>query len=85
MERYYESRRPNRLDRSGLFVMIDVVKDIEILEEALIGIKEGASDEKRMAISSLENLLQRKKNVLREFESQAPGYQFEMEFMYESV
>ena len=65
--------------------MIDVVQDIEVLENALICFEEGASDEKRMAISSLENLLQRKKKVLREFESQAPGYQFEMEFMYESV
>ena len=75
MEWYYESRRPNRLDRSGLFVMIDVVKDIEILEEALIGIKEGASDEKRMAINSLEKLLAEKRLILETFEKEmAPKY-----------
>ena len=27
--------------------MIDVLNDIEILEQAIIGIKEGASDEKK--------------------------------------
>ena len=59
--------------------------DIEVLKNALICFEEGASDEKRMAINSLESLLRSKKKVLREFESQAPGYQFEMEFMYESV
>lgn len=50
--------------------MIDVVKDIEILEEALIGIKEGASDEKRMAINSLEKLLAEKRLILETFEKE---------------
>ena len=63
--------------------MIDVVQDIEILESALISFEEGASDEKRMAIYSLESMLRTKKKILREFESQAPGHQFEMEFMYD--
>ena len=63
--------------------MNDLLQDIERLESAIINLTEGASDEKRMAINSLENLLRSKKKVLREFESQAPGYQFEMEFMYD--
>ena len=55
--------------------MIDVVKDIEILEEVLIGIKEGASDEKRMAINSLEKLLAEKRLILETFEKEmAPKY-----------
>ena len=52
-----------------------VVKDIEILEEVLIGIKEGASDEKRMAINSLEKLLAEKRLILETFEKEmAPKY-----------
>lgn len=50
--------------------MIDVVKDIEVLENALIAFNEGASDEKYAAIWSLEKLLLEKKDSLREFESE---------------
>tara|TARA_B100001057_G_C22276289_1_gene728938 strand:- start:74 stop:283 length:210 start_codon:yes stop_codon:yes gene_type:complete len=64
-------------------LMIDVVQDIETLESALIGIEEGASDEKRCAMESLRRMLKTKRKVLREFESQAPGHQFEMEFLYD--
>ena len=49
--------------------MIDVVKDIEILEEALME-EEGASDEKRMAINSLEKLLAEKRLILETFEKE---------------
>lgn len=50
--------------------MIDVVKDIEVLEHALIAFNEGASDEKYAAIWSLEKLLLEKKDALLEFESE---------------
>ena len=41
--------------------MIDILNDIEILEQALIGIKDGHSDEKNIALASLENFLQKRK------------------------
>lgn len=53
--------------------MIDVVRDIEILENAVIAFSEGASDEKYAALYSLEKLLLEKKDILLEFESQAPS------------
>ena len=39
------------------FGMFEVV---EVLENAIIAFKEGASDEKRMALTTLENLLNQK-------------------------
>jgi len=55
--------------------MIDVVKDIEILEEALIGIKEGASDEKRSGYAIIERMIEDKKMMVAEFEKEmAPKY-----------
>lgn len=48
--------------------MIDELKDIEILENALINLTEGASDEKYAAIWSLEKMLLAKKDLVAEFE-----------------
>ena len=48
--------------------MIEVVKDIETLETALIYINEGASDEKRAGISMLQKMLDSKKKELQLFE-----------------
>jgi len=48
--------------------MIDELKDIEILENALIAFNEGASDEKYAAIWSLEKMLLAKKDLVAEFE-----------------
>ena len=53
--------------------MIDVLKDIEVLENALIQIQEGASDEVYSTLWSLEKMLLEKKDILSEFESQAPS------------
>ena len=50
--------------------MTDILTDIEILENAIIALTEGASDEKRMAIYSLERMLERKTQVVEEFEAQ---------------
>ena len=78
MEWCYESRRPNRLDRGGLFVMIDILNDIEILEQAVIAFKEGASDEKNIALASLEKLLAEKKAIMVAFEKEmAPKEPFQ--------
>ena len=53
--------------------MVDVLKDIEVLESALINIQEGASDEVYAALWSLEKLLIEKKDMVAEFEATAPN------------
>ena len=50
--------------------MVDLLTDIERLESAVICLTEGASDEKRMAIHSLESMIAEKKAVIEEFETQ---------------
>lgn len=50
--------------------MIDELADIETLENAITALTEGASDEKRMAIWSLERMLKRKARIVEEFEAQ---------------
>lgn len=59
--------------------MVEELQDIETLENAIINLTEGASDEKRMAIYSLENMIARKQAIVEEFEKQAPGYQFKLD------
>ena len=48
--------------------MIDVMQDVEVLENALIAFDEGAGDEKRSAIYSLQAMLQRKQVEVAEYE-----------------
>ena len=48
--------------------MVDVIRDIEILENALIAFQEGASDEKYAALYALERLLLEKKDIMHQFE-----------------
>ena len=50
--------------------MVDLLTDIERLESAVISLTEGASDEKRMAIHSLESMIAEKKAVVEEFETE---------------
>ena len=50
--------------------MVDLINDIEVLENALIALNEGASDEKYAAIWSLEKMLLAKKDEVTEFECQ---------------
>jgi hypothetical protein len=60
--------------------MNDLIQDIEILEGAIINLTEGASDEKRMAVYSLENMIAQKKAIVEQFEAEnAPDYQFELD------
>ena len=60
--------------------MNDVLQDIETLESAIINLTEGASDEKRMAIYSLEHMIEQKKAIIEQFEAEnAPEYQFELD------
>ena len=50
--------------------MNDVLNDIEILESAIIAFTEGASDEKRAALYSLQKLIDEKKNIVETFEKE---------------
>jgi|TARA_R100000030_G_scaffold17106_2_gene11499 chaperonin GroEL (HSP60 family) len=50
--------------------MVDLLTDIERLESAVICLTEGASDEKRMAIHSLESMIAEKKAVVEKFETE---------------
>lgn len=49
--------------------MQDVIKDIETLEDVLINLTEGASDEKRMALAAIERMLERKRQEMAQFEA----------------
>ena len=51
--------------------MIDELRDIETLANALIALEEGAGDERRAAIWSLQKMLERKTRIVEEFETQA--------------
>ena len=59
--------------------MVQELQDIQTLESAIINLTEGASDEKRMALYSLENMIATKNAIVEEFEKQAPDYQFELD------
>ena len=50
--------------------MKDLLIDIQRLESAVINLTEGASDEKRMAIYSLEDMIAEKKAVVEKFEKE---------------
>ncbi|MDA9373919.1 hypothetical protein N9R43_00920 [bacterium] len=49
--------------------MQDIINDIQILENAIIAFTEGASDEKRSALYSLEKLMTEKKQSFEDFEN----------------
>lgn len=48
--------------------MIDELLDIETLANALIALEEGASDERRAAVWSLQKMLERKEKMVADFE-----------------
>ena len=50
--------------------MVDVLEDISVLESALIAMTEGASDEKRCALHAMESLLNKKKQIVTDFEKE---------------
>ena len=50
--------------------MNEVVRDIEVLKDAIIALCEGASDEKRMALNSLARLVEEKEKIVEEFEKE---------------
>ena len=50
--------------------MNDVIHDIEVLENLVIAMSEGASDEKYAALWAVEKLLLEKKDIVRKFEAE---------------
>jgi len=50
--------------------MVDIIRDIEVLENLVIAMNEGASDEKRMALWAVEKLLIEKKDMVLDFEKE---------------
>ena len=50
--------------------MVDVIRDIEVLENLVIAMNGGASDEKYAALWAVEKLLLEKKDIIREFEKE---------------
>ena len=50
--------------------MNDVLNDIEVLENLVIAMSEGASDEKFMALHAAEKLLIEKKDLVHKFEEE---------------
>ena len=50
--------------------MNELLNDIEVLENLLIAMDEGASDEKRMALAAVERLIAQKKKVVEDFEQE---------------
>ena len=51
--------------------MNEVLQDIQTLENAIINLVEGASDEKRMAINSLSAMIEIKRMKVEQFEQEA--------------
>ena len=48
--------------------MNEVIRDVEVLKNAIIAFTEGASDEKRMAINSLARLVEEKETLVKEYD-----------------
>tara|TARA_R110000796_G_scaffold187950_2_gene304858 strand:- start:2380 stop:2553 length:174 start_codon:yes stop_codon:yes gene_type:complete len=53
--------------------LTNLASDIDSLENVMIAFQEGASDEKRMALNILEQMLKEKRDELEQFE-----YSFEI-------
>ena len=50
--------------------MNDVIRDVDVLKNAIIAFEEGASDEKRMALNSLARLVEEKEKIVEDFEKE---------------
>ena len=53
--------------------MNDVIRDIDVLKNAIVALCEGASDEKHMAIHSLAKLVEEKESIVEQFEREFAG------------
>jgi hypothetical protein len=53
--------------------MNDVIRDIDVLKNAIVALCEGASDEKHMALNSLALLIEEKEKIVEDFEKEFAG------------
>jgi hypothetical protein len=51
-------------------MMNDLLRDIEVLQNLLIAMDEGASDEKRASLQAVERLIAEKKKTVELFEAE---------------
>ena len=49
--------------------MVDKSTQISVIENAVIALNEGASDEKRMALADLQRMIDKKQEVIEHFEA----------------
>ena len=59
--------------------MVDVLDEIGFLKNVLIAMREGASDEKRMMMDAIENRINRKEDMVADFEAEIAAQQTAME------
>ena len=59
--------------------MVDILEEIEFLKNVLIAMREGASDEKRMMMDAIENRINRKEDMVADFEAEIAAQQTAME------
>ena len=50
--------------------MVDVLNEIDFLQNVLITMREGASDEKRMMMDAIENRIKVKEDMIADFEAE---------------
>ena len=59
--------------------MVDVLDEIEFLKNVLIAMREGASDEKWIMMNAIENRINRKENMVADFEAEVAADMVAME------
>ena len=59
--------------------MVDILDEIEFLKNVLIAMREGASDEKWMMMNAIENRINRKENMVADFEAEVAADMVAME------
>ena len=50
--------------------MVDVLNEIDFLQNVLITMREGASDEERMMMDAIENRIKVKEDMIADFEAE---------------
>lgn len=59
--------------------MVDILNEVEFLKDVLIAMREGASDEKRMMMSAIENRIKVREDAIADFEAEMSAEMVAME------
>lgn len=59
--------------------MVDILNEVEFLKDVLIAMREGASDEKRMMMSAIENRIKVREDAIADFEAEMSAQMVAME------